>query len=116
MRDEGAGTVRVALHTRVSAGHEDAYDAAHREVPAELVAAIRAAGARDWTIWRSGQDLFHVIDCEDYAALLARLEHLPVNVAWQARMAGMQEVTHDYSGSGARAGLPVVWDLGREDV
>lgn len=107
--------MRVALHTRVAAGHEDAYDAAHREVPRELVTAIRAAGARDWTIWRSGQDLFHVVECEDYARLLAELEHLPVNVAWQARMARMQEVTHDYSASGTDAGLPVVWDLAGDE-
>lgn len=108
--------MRVALHTRVAAGHEDEYDAAHREVPRELVAAIRAAGVRDWTIWRSGQDLFHVIECEDYPRLLAELEPLPVNVTWQARMATMQEVTHDYSAGGADAGLPVVWDLAREDA
>ncbi len=108
--------MRIALHTRVKAGHEEEYDAAHREVPAELVAAIRAAGAREWTIWRSGQDLFHVIDCEDYAKLLADLEHLPVNTAWQARMATMQEVTHDYSQAGGDAGLPVVWDLTGEEA
>jgi len=106
--------MRVALHTRVKAGREEEYDAAHRAVPAELVAAIRAAGAREWTIWRSGQDLFHVIECEDYARLLAELEHLPVNVAWQERMATMQEVTHDYSNAGSDAGLPVVWDLTTE--
>jgi L-rhamnose mutarotase len=106
--------VRVALHTRVKAGHEEEYDEAHRGVPAELVAAIRAAGAREWTIWRSGQDLFHVVECDDYARLLADLEHLPVNVGWQARMATMQEVTHDYSRAGTDAGLPVVWELARE--
>jgi L-rhamnose mutarotase len=106
--------MRVALHTRVKAGHEEEYDAAHREVPAELVAAIRAAGVTEWTIWRSGQDLFHVLECDDYARLLAELEHLPVNVTWQERMATMQEVTHDYSQGGGDAGLPLVWDLTRE--
>lgn len=103
--------MRVALHTRLQAGREDEYEAAHREVPAELVAAIRAAGAHEWTIWRSGLDLFHVLDCDDYAALLARLETLPVNVAWQARMAELTAVPHDYSADGAAAGLPVVWRL-----
>ncbi|WP_067811678.1 L-rhamnose mutarotase [Actinomadura kijaniata] len=103
--------MRIALHTRLKPGREEEYEAAHREVPAELVAAIRAAGARDWTIWRSGPDLFHVLDCDDYAALLAALADLPVNVAWQARMAGMQEVAHDYSAAGAARGLPVVWRL-----
>jgi L-rhamnose mutarotase len=101
--------VRVALHTRVKAGTEEAYDAAHREVPRALVDAIRAAGASEWTIWRSGRDLFHVIECDDYTRLLAELAELPVNVAWQARMAELLDVVHDYGA--ADAGLPVVWRL-----
>lgn len=103
--------MRIALHTKVRADRVERYEAAHREVPAELTAAIRAAGAESWTIWRSGTDLFHVIECEDYARLLADLENLPVNVAWQARMAELLDVAHDYSEAGAEAGLPVVWEL-----
>ncbi|MFF3437226.1 L-rhamnose mutarotase [Streptosporangium sp. NPDC002721] len=103
--------MRVALHTRVRPGMEAEYDQAHREVPAELTEAIRRGGAREWTIWRSGQDLFHVIDCDDYEALLASLADLPVNIAWQARMAELLEVVHDYSADGAGKGLPAVWRL-----
>ncbi|MFH8514391.1 L-rhamnose mutarotase [Streptomyces gelaticus] len=103
--------MRIALHTKVRADRIEEYEAAHREVPAELTAAIRAAGATSWTIWRSGTDLFHVIDCEDYTALLAELEQLPVNVAWQARMDELLDVAHDYSADGAGAGLPVAWEL-----
>ncbi|MFJ9348546.1 L-rhamnose mutarotase [Streptomyces sp. NPDC101237] len=103
--------MRVALHTKVRADRVDAYEAAHREVPAALSDAIRAAGATSWTIWRSGTDLFHVLECADYGALLAELEKLPVNVAWQARMAELLDVVHDYSGAGTDAGLPVVWEL-----
>ncbi len=103
--------VRIALHTRVRADRIDEYEAAHRAVPPELTDAIRAAGAKAWTIWRSGTDLFHVIECDDYAALLAYLSASPVNAAWQARMAGLLDVAHDYSASGADAGLPVVWEL-----
>ncbi|MCX4392110.1 MULTISPECIES: L-rhamnose mutarotase [unclassified Streptomyces] len=103
--------MRIALHTKVRADRIEEYEAAHREVPAELTAAIRAAGATSWTIWRSGTDLFHVIDCDDYAALLAELERLPVNVAWQARMDELLDVSHDYSADGAAAGLPVAWEL-----
>lgn len=103
--------MRIALHTRVRADRIEEYEAAHRAVPAELTEAIRAGGARQWTIWRSGTDLFHVIDCEDYAALLAHLNAQPVNAAWQARMAGLLDVVHDYSADGAAAALPVVWDL-----
>jgi L-rhamnose mutarotase len=103
--------MRVALHTRVRSDQIGEYEQAHREVPAELTDAIRAAGATAWTIWRSGTDLFHVIECDDYAALLSALEGLPVNVAWQARMAELLDVPHDYSSDGAGAGLPVVWQL-----
>lgn len=101
--------MRIALHTRLKPGLEAEYEQAHREVPAELVQAIKAAGAHEWTIWRSGLDLFHVIDCDDYAALLAALADLPVNIAWQARMAGYLDVIHDYEDAGK--GLPTVWRL-----
>ncbi|MFE7895531.1 L-rhamnose mutarotase [Streptomyces sp. NPDC057412] len=103
--------MRIALHTRVRADRVDAYDAAHQDVPKALTDAIRAAGATSWTIWRSGPDLFHLLECEDYGRLLAELEELPVNVAWQARMAQLLDVVHDYSREGAGAGLPVVWEL-----
>jgi L-rhamnose mutarotase len=103
--------VRVALHTKVRADRIEEYEAAHREVPEELVAAIRATGVTSWTIWRSGTDLFHVVECTDYGAVLAELEQLPVNLAWQARMSELLDVVHDYSADGAAAGLPVVWKL-----
>jgi L-rhamnose mutarotase len=103
--------VRIALHTKVRADRVEEYEAAHREVPEELTAAIRAAGTSRWTIWRSGTDLFHVLETEDYPAMIAALEKLPVNIAWQARMAELLDVVHDYSAEGADASLPVVWEL-----
>jgi L-rhamnose mutarotase len=103
--------MRIALHTRVRADRIDQYEQAHKTVPVELTDAIRAAGVVSWTIWRSGTDLFHVIDCADYAAMLAGLAEHPVNVAWQAEMADLLATAHDYSGDGAAAALPVVWQL-----
>ncbi|MER7581475.1 L-rhamnose mutarotase [Kitasatospora sp. NPDC097691] len=103
--------MRIALHTRVRDDRIEEYEAAHRAVPDELTAAIRAAGVSSWTIWRSGCELFHLLECEDYARLLAELEHLPVNIAWQARMGELLDVVHDYSEDGAAAGLPLVWQL-----
>ncbi len=103
--------MRVALHTRVRAGREAEYDQAHQHVPLELVEAIRAAGVTEWTIWRSGRELFHLIECVDYAAVLERLQGQEVNLEWQARMAELLEVVHDYSDSGSAAGLMPVWQL-----
>jgi len=103
--------MRIALHTRVLADRIPDYEQAHREVPVELTEAMREAGCHSWTIWRSGTDLFHLIDCDDYARLIAHLGSLPVNKTWQLRMADLLEVVHDYSDGGADAALPVVWDL-----
>jgi L-rhamnose mutarotase len=103
--------MRVALHTRVKTDRIEEYERAHAQVPAELADAIRAAGVSSWTIWRSGTELFHVIDCDDYPAMLSALADLPVNVAWQARMAELLDTPHDYSAAGGDAVLPVVWRL-----
>jgi L-rhamnose mutarotase len=40
--------MRVTLHSRLRAGAEEAYEAAHRDVPAELQQAIRDAGVHDY--------------------------------------------------------------------
>jgi L-rhamnose mutarotase len=103
--------MRVALHTTVRDDRIEEYERAHAAVPAELTDAIRAAGVTGWTIWRSGTDLFHVIDCADYDAMLAALNASPVNAAWQARMAELLDTPHDYSAAGGDAALPVVWHL-----
>jgi L-rhamnose mutarotase len=103
--------MRVALHTRVRADRIREYERAHAAVPAGLTEAIRAAGVTSWTIWRSGTDLFHVIDCADYPAMLASLAREPVNVAWQARMAELLDTAHDYSAAGGDAVLAAVWQL-----
>jgi L-rhamnose mutarotase len=103
--------MRVALHTTVRGDRIEEYERAHAAVPAALTDAIRAAGVTGWTIWRSGTDLFHVIDCADYQAMLAGLAVDPVNTAWQARMAELLDTPHDYSAAGADATLPVVWRL-----
>jgi L-rhamnose mutarotase len=103
--------MKIALHTRVRQDRIAEYERAYTAVPAELTEQIRAAGVTSWTIWRSGTDLFHVIDCDDYPALLASLADSPVNAAWQARMAELLDTPHDYSAEGGDAVLPVVWEL-----
>jgi L-rhamnose mutarotase len=103
--------MRIALHTRVRRDRIAEYEQAHTAVPPELTAAISAAGVTSWTIWRSETELFHVIDCDDYPAMLARLAASPVNIAWQAQMAELLGAPHDYSAAGGDAALPVIWSL-----
>lgn len=99
----------IALHTQLKPGAEQDYAEAHAGIPAELVAALKDAGVRNWRIWRSGLDLFHVLDVEDYQSMRHALAEHPANVPWQARMAEMLAVEDDYSGDDS--GIPLVWEL-----
>ncbi|WP_434451509.1 L-rhamnose mutarotase [Lentzea sp. E54] len=99
----------VALHTRLLAGREADYDRIHATIPAELDGALREAGVHSWRIWRSGRDLFHLVEVDDYRAMRAYLAEHPANVPWQARMAELLEVSDDYSG--AEPDVRLVWEL-----
>ncbi|MER5387881.1 L-rhamnose mutarotase [Saccharopolyspora sp. NPDC002686] len=100
---------RIALRTKLAPGREAEYEQVHAVIPAELDAALREAGVHSWRIWRDGQDLFHVVEVEDYQAMRRALRDHPANVAWQARMSELLAVEDDYSG--ADTGLRQVWEL-----
>jgi L-rhamnose mutarotase len=99
----------IALHTRLKPGKELEYETVHAEIPSELDSALREAGVHSWRIWRSGRDLFHLVEVEDYQAMRAALKDHPANIPWQARMAQLLEVEDDYSGNDT--GIPLVWSL-----
>ncbi|MET4542541.1 L-rhamnose mutarotase [Arthrobacter bambusae] len=99
----------IALHTKLKPGTEDEYADAHAHIPPELVVALKEAGVKNWRIWRSGLDLFHVVDVENYQAMRHALADHPANVPWQARMAELLAVKDDYSGEDA--GIQKVWEL-----
>ena len=99
----------VALHTRLKPGAEQEYYDAHAGIPGELVAALKDAGVRNWRIWRSGLELFHLVEVDDYQAMRHALANHPANVPWQARMAELLEVEDNYSGNDS--GIPKVWEL-----
>lgn len=102
--------MKVGLHTRLKPGAEQRYDQVHTTVWPEVLAAIRRVGVTKWLIFRDGLDLFHYIECEDYERAIAELALDPVNQRWQAEMAPMMEVAHDYSG-GSNDRLPVTFEL-----
>ncbi|MFF9563688.1 L-rhamnose mutarotase [Leifsonia sp. NPDC014704] len=103
--------MRVALHSIIRDGHEAAYDAAHSAIPDDLVASFERVGIHDWQIWRSGRDLFHLVDCDDFAAAMRALDDDPANQRWQESI--NRHVDHfATSGPGAEGMvLPQVWSL-----
>lgn len=87
----------IALHTRLRPGMEEPYEEVHRVVPAELVRDLRARGVVEWRIWRHGRDLYHLVECEDYAAFAASAPTNVVAATWGERMDPFLEVQNDLS-------------------
>ncbi|UAJ79595.1 L-rhamnose mutarotase [Leifsonia sp. ZF2019] len=106
--------MRVALHSVLREGHELAYDEAHAAIPDDLVASFGRLGIRDWAIWRSGRHLFHLVECDDFAAAMAALEDDPANRRWQESI--NRHVGHfERLGSGVDGQeLPLVWELSQQ--
>jgi L-rhamnose mutarotase len=98
----------VALHSVLRPGCEEAYDADHARIPDDLVEAHRRVGIRDWRIWRSGRDLFHIVDCDDFSAAARALEDDPANRRWQATIA--RYVDH-FERPAGEIELPLVWQM-----
>lgn len=102
--------MQVGLHTRLKPGTEDRYDEHHHAVWPDVLAAIRKAGITKYVIFRDGLDLFHYIECGDYDRAIAELAQDPVNIRWQAEMAPMMAVAHDFSGKSSDR-LPMIFEL-----
>lgn len=102
--------MQVGLHTRLKPGVEARYEEYHRAVWPDVLRAIRRAGITKYVIFRDGLDLFHFIECDDYERAIAELAKDPINIRWQAEMAPMMAVAHDFSGKSADR-LPLIFEL-----
>jgi L-rhamnose mutarotase len=102
--------MRLALHSTIREGAEADYEKTHGVVPHELVESFDRFGITSWTIWRSGRELFHVVEADDYAAAEALLADDPANLRWQAIIGPFVE---KFVGGqdGEPAALTQVWDL-----
>lgn len=103
--------MRIALHSEIREGGIDGYRMHHARIPDELAASFARVGIHDWTIWRSGRRLFHVVDCVDWDAALAALADDPADHAWQAEIGPFVELFRDTDGDEGLAPLERVWDL-----
>jgi L-rhamnose mutarotase len=93
--------MNVGLHTRLKPGAEERYEEYHHAVWPDVMAALRRVGITKYVIFRDGLDLFHFIECDDYNRAIAELAGDPVTIRWEAEMAPMTAVAHDFSGEGS---------------
>lgn len=102
----------IALHSVLHPGAEDDYDTRHASIPDDLVATFGRIGIHEWAIWRSGRELFHLVECDDWIAANEALSTDPANAAWQADIGRFVEGFVQVSGPGPGGQpLPLVYSL-----
>ena len=80
---------RIGFTMRLLPGQEAEYRRRHAAVWPEMLAALKAAGARDYSIFIRDDDLFAYLEVEDFGAFRAAMAANPVNDRWQADMASL---------------------------
>ncbi|QIG39421.1 L-rhamnose mutarotase [Microbacterium sp. 4R-513] len=103
--------MRVALHSVIRESAVDDYRAHHARVPEELVALFERAGIHDWVIWRSGDRLFHLVDCDHWDDAMTVVGADPANERWQADIGRFVAVFHTADGADGFAPIEEVWSL-----
>ncbi len=77
---------RVAWTARLRPDKADAYVEAHANVWPDVVAAIRAAGIRDYSIWLCGDRVFAQYETDDQEASLRIESAAEATQRWRALM------------------------------
>ena len=85
---------RIAFIIRLLPGADPVeYERRHDEIWPEMLAALRAAGMHNYSIFRDGSTLFAYLEVEDLEQMKTALAADPVNARWQQYMRDMIE--HD---------------------
>jgi L-rhamnose mutarotase len=84
-------TQRTAFVLRVRPERLDEYAEAHKAVWPEMLDALRGAGIRNYTIFRSGNEMFGYFEADDLEAAARYLERQEVSARWQDAMAELLE-------------------------
>lgn len=79
---------RVAFRLWVKPDKLEEYKRLHQEVWPELLADLRAAGVRNYSIFADGPELFGYLECDDWGASSAALARSDANRRWQEFMSG----------------------------
>jgi L-rhamnose mutarotase len=80
-------TERVAFRLWVRPEKLEEYKRLHREVWPELLRDLHEAGARNYSIFADGAELFGYLECDDREAFNRAMAESDANRRWQAFMA-----------------------------
>lgn len=86
--------MELILHrTTLKPGAADAYRELHSRIPKAFADALREAGVLQWSIWRDGNQLIHVIETRDgLDEMERRIASLgPIDPDWDALIAPLGE-------------------------
>lgn len=86
---------RIAFRLRVKPNRLDEYLEIHRTVWPDLLADMRAAGYRNYSIFADGNELFGYLECDDWDAAQKALASSDANRRWQAWMTEYLETPVD---------------------
>jgi L-rhamnose mutarotase len=85
---------RIAFIIRLKPGVDPVeYKRRHDEIWPEMLGALRAAGLRNYSIFRDGLTLFAYVEVDDHERAQSILASDATNARWQAYMADM--IDHD---------------------
>jgi len=79
----------------VRPGYEEEYKKRHDEIWPDMLAALRAAGIRNYNIFRHGLTLFGYFETDDLDRTVTILEKDPVNARWGKSMAPLMRIEVD---------------------
>lgn len=88
---------RIGFVMRLRPGAEPEYRRRHAAVWPEMLEALRAAGARNYSIFLRDDDLFGYLEVDDFARFRAFMAASSVNDRWQADMAPLIDPLTDPS-------------------
>ena len=102
---------RIAFTITLKPGADPTeYKRRHDEIWPEMAAALRAAGIRNYSIFRHGSTLFAYLEVEDFDRMRQTLATDATNARWQAYMRDMIEIDVDPATGFARL-LPEMFHL-----
>ncbi|MGN8552139.1 UNVERIFIED_CONTAM: L-rhamnose mutarotase [Microbacterium sp. SLM126] len=112
-RDSSA-PVPIGLHSTLLPGAVASYRDHHARIPDDLREVFDDVGIREWAIWRSGDRLFHLVECDDFEAALEQLGSDPANDRWQADIGRFVDTFHGPDGEPTLAPMEHIWSFSRQ--